>query len=42
LNRKLKQNEISKEDFEIQLQQYQTIYDEIMQPIYELIKTKTN
>ena len=38
LNRKLNHNEISKDEYEIQLQHYQTIYAEIMQPIYKTIK----
>jgi len=40
LTRKLNQNEITKEEHEIQIQNYQKIYDEIMLPIYETIKTK--
>jgi hypothetical protein len=40
LTRKLNQNEISKEDHNIQLQEYQQIYDEIMVPIYNTIKEK--
>ena len=40
LSRKLIQNEISKEEYEIQTQNYQKIYNEIMMPIYETIKEK--
>lgn len=40
LSRKLIQNEISKEEYEIQTQNYQKIYNEIMIPIYKTIKEK--
>ena len=40
LTRKLNLNEITKEDHEIQMQNYQKIYDEIMIPIYKTIKEK--
>ena len=40
LTRKLNQNEITKEQHEIQIQEYQKIYDEIMTPIYKTIKEK--
>ena len=40
LSRKLIQNEITKEEHEIQLHEYQKTYNEIMLPIYETIKQK--
>jgi hypothetical protein len=40
LTRKINQNEITPDEYEQQLQKYKTIYDEIMVPIYESIKTK--
>jgi len=40
LSRKLNQNEITKEQHEIQLHEYQKVYNEIMLPIYESIKEK--
>jgi hypothetical protein len=40
LSRKLIQNEITKEEHEIQIQNYQKLYDEIMMPIYITIKEK--
>jgi len=40
LTRKLNLNEITKEEHEIQLQNYQKMYNEIMLPIYESIKEK--
>jgi hypothetical protein len=40
LTRKLNLNEITKEEHEIQLHEYQKVYNEIMLPIYETIKQK--
>ena len=40
LTRKINNNEITPDEYEQQLQKYKTIYDEIMVPIYESIKTK--
>ena len=40
LTRKLNQNEITKEQHNIQIYMYQKIYDEIMTPIYNTIKEK--
>lgn len=40
LTRKYNQEELTKEEYEVELKKYQTIYDEIMTPIYESIKEK--
>jgi hypothetical protein len=40
LTRKYNKEEITKEEYEVELKKYQTIYDEIMPSIYEDIKTK--
>jgi len=40
LTRKLNQEEITKEEYEIQQQKYQEIYEEIIVPIYKTIKDK--
>ena len=40
LTRKFNQEEITKEEYEMQQQTYQAIYDEIILPIYKRIKEK--
>jgi hypothetical protein len=40
LTRKINNNEITSDEYEQQLKKYKTIYDEIMVPIYESIKSK--
>jgi hypothetical protein len=40
LTRKYNQEELTKEEYEVELKKYQAIYDEFMIPIYESIKAK--